>query len=90
MCPLARLYIREMNAVLQAAEESLSVFIIGSIELSVELHHWKNNPHMLDYENNFHRYKEIDLIPRSGKIDAEFMTGKTLCSSIIRSFSRQY
>ena len=64
-----------MNAVLQTAEEGLSVFIVGSIELSVELHHWKNNPHMLEYENNFHRYKEIDLIPRSGKIDAEFMTG---------------
>ena len=78
VCPLARLYIREMNAALQHAEENLLESFSGSVELSVELHHWKNNPHMLDHENNFHRYKEIDLIPRSGKIDAEYMTGMLL------------
>ena len=78
VCPLARLYIREMNAHLAAAEAQLHTSIKGSVELGVELHHWRNNPHMLDHENDMHRHNEIDIIPISGKISAEYMTGKKI------------
>jgi len=84
VCPLARLYIREMNAHLAIAEEQLHTSIKGSVELGVELHHWRNNPHMLDHENDMHRHSEIDIIPESGKISAEYMTGKrTVRTSIL-------
>ena len=80
VCPLARLYIREMNAHLAEAEKQLRASIKGSVELGVELHHWRNNKHMLDHENDMHRHEEIDIIPVKGKISAEYMTGMYYCT----------
>ena len=86
VCPLARLYIREMNAHLAEAEKQLQTSIKGSVELGVELHHWRNNKHMLDHENNMHRHQEIDIIPVTGKISAEYMTGTSLFIFVIKKF----
>jgi len=75
VCPLAKLYIREMNRVLAAAEITLEPVIQADNALELELRHWKNNPIMLDHENDLHRTGEMDLIPMDGIIDAEYMTG---------------
>ena len=76
VCPLAKLYIREMNRVLAEHEAQLSEVIQCDLALEMELRQWHQNPIMLDHENDLHRHGEIDLIPKEGLIDGEYMTGK--------------
>ena len=81
VCPLAKLYIREMNRVLAAAELTLTPVLKADTALELELRHWKNNPIMLDHENDLHRTGEMDIIPSKyddEHADAEHMSGKPL------------
>ena len=86
VCPLAKLYIREMNRVLAEHEAEMSEIIQSDFALEMELRQWQQNPIMLDHENDLHRHGEIDLIPEEGKIDGEYMTGK-LTSYFFKNFS---
>ena len=78
VCPLARLYIREMNRALQHAEDYLQDSIISDPALAAELEVWRDRPLMLDHQNDMHRHAEMDIIPPSATPDLVFQTGITL------------
>ena len=82
VCPLALLYIREMNRTLAHCEAQMLDVITADLALEAELCVWRDRPMLLDHQNNMHRRGEIDLIPPKGKVDLEYHTGKGLLPSL--------